>query len=92
MGWSRRHLSERFRVELGLAPKVAGRVVRFERARRLLERADRPGLADLASACGFYDQAHLNREWRELAGCSPTAWLAEELPSVQDGAVEVGAS
>jgi AraC-like DNA-binding protein len=46
----------------------------------------------VAAVCGFYDQAHLNREWRELAGCSPTTWLAEELPSVQDGAVEVGAS
>ena len=93
VGWSRRHLSERFRLELGLAPKVAGRVVRFERARRLLERPDRPALVDLAAACGFYDQAHLNREWRELAGCSPTTWLAEEvLPSVQDGAAGVGAS
>ena len=92
VGWSRRHLSERFRLELGLAPKVAGRVVRFERARRLLERADRPALADLAAACGFYDQAHFNRDWLQLAGCSPTTWLAEELPSVQDGAVEVGAS
>ncbi len=92
VGWSRRHLSERFRLELGLPPKVAARVLRFERARRLLERPDRPGLADVAARCGFYDQAHLNREWRELAGCSPTTWMAEELPSVQDEVVEVGAS
>jgi hypothetical protein len=30
------------------------------------------------------DQAHLNRDWRDLAGCSPTVWLAEELPLVQE--------
>ena len=92
VGWSRRHLSERFRVELGLPPKVLGRVLRFERARRLLEGPDRPSLAQVAAVCGYYDQAHLNREFRELAGCSPLQWLAEELPSVQDDGLEVGAS
>jgi AraC-like DNA-binding protein len=91
VGWSRRHLSERFQQEFGLPPTVAGRVVRFERARRLLERAARPGLADVAAACGYYDQAHLTREFRELAGMTPTAWLAEQLPSVQDELDRVGA-
>ena len=92
VGWSRRHLSERFRLELGLPPKVLGRVLRFERARRLLEGPHRPSLAQVAAVCGYYDQAHLNREFRELAGCSPLQWLAEELPSVQDDGLEIGAS
>jgi AraC-like DNA-binding protein len=93
VGWSRRHLSERLRVELGLPPKVLARVLRFERARRLLQGPERPSVAEVAAVCGYYDQAHLNREWRELAGCSPLAWLAEEeLPSVQDDATEVGTS
>jgi AraC-like DNA-binding protein len=92
IGWSRRHFGERFRSELGLAPKVASRVIRFERARELLARPDRPGLADVAATCGYFDQAHLTREWRDLAGCTPTTWLAEEtvvqdLPSVQDADV-----
>ena len=65
-------------------PKVVGRVLRFDRARRLLGRPARPGLAAVAATCGYYDQAHLTREFRELAGMSPTAWLAEQLPSVQD--------
>lgn len=84
VGWSSRHLSERFRAELGLTPKAAARVMRFDRARRLLQRrvADNgpPELADLAVACGYYDQAHLAREFRELAGCPPSRWLAEESP------------
>jgi AraC-like DNA-binding protein len=86
IGWSRRHLGERFRDELGLSPKVAARVMRFQRACRLLQRPRRPGLADVAAACGYYDQAHLTREWHDLAGCTPTVWMAEELPSVQDAA------
>lgn len=86
VGWSRRHLGERFRREFGLTPKVAARVMRFEAARGLLGTPGRPGLAEAAARCGYADQAHLTREWRELAGCTPSTWLAEELPSVQDRA------
>jgi AraC-like DNA-binding protein len=92
VGWSRRHLGERFRREFGLTPKVAGRVMRFEVAHRLLRAPHRPGLAEVAARAGFYDQAHLHREWRDLAGCTPSRWLVEELPSVHDSGPEVGAS
>jgi AraC-like DNA-binding protein len=68
-------------------------VVRFERACTMLERPPpRPGLAEVAAACGYFDQAHMSREWRQLAGCSPTTWMAEELPSVQDSGVDTRAS
>jgi AraC-like DNA-binding protein len=92
VGWSRRHLGARFRREFGLTPKVAGRVMRFEVTHRLLLAATRPGLADVAVRAGFYDQAHLHREWRELAGCTPARWLAEEFPSVHDRRAEGGGS
>lgn len=88
-GWSERHLRSRFLAETGLTPKAAARVVRFHRARRLLQRrsADgvlaRSGLAGLAADCGYYDQAHLAREFRALAGCAPTDWLAQEFRNVQ---------
>ncbi|MCO5998871.1 helix-turn-helix domain-containing protein [Actinoallomurus rhizosphaericola] len=86
VGWSRRHLSERFAAEYGLRPKEAARVMRFERSKRLLKEPGRPPLASVAAVCGYYDQAHLAREWNDLAGCPPSAWLAgEELPFVQDG-------
>jgi AraC-like DNA-binding protein len=90
VGWSRRHLGERFRREFGLTPKVAGRVMRFEVAHRLLRAAHRADLADVAVRAGFYDQAHLHREWRQLADCTPARWLAEEFPSVHDGTLEGG--
>jgi AraC-like DNA-binding protein len=84
-GWSRRHLSERFRSEFGLSPKTMARVFRFERARAMVRRAGGPSLARVAAECGYADQAHLTREWRSLTGATPTGWLAEErLPIVQD--------
>jgi AraC-like DNA-binding protein len=80
-GWSDRHLRARFRREIGLGPKQAGRVIRFDRARQQLMRRAARGqplaLADLAAAAGYFDQAHLNRDFRELAGCAPTSWAAE---------------
>ncbi|MGW7572675.1 helix-turn-helix domain-containing protein [Streptomyces sp. NPDC054765] len=87
VGWSPRHLTARFRQETGLTPKTAARVIRFDRARRLLGAAAGSGtpvlLADLAVRCGYFDQAHLAREFRSLAGCPPSQWLAEEFRNVQ---------
>lgn len=80
-GWSRQHLARRFGDEFGLGPKVAARVLRFERAKHML--ASTPSfltIAAVAASCGYYDQAHLDRDFAELAGCSPSAWLAEEVP------------
>ena len=88
-GWSERYLSARFRAETGLSPKDAARVFRFTAARgRIADTAvssSKAGLslADLAAECGYYDQAHLAREFRALAGCPPTQWLAEEFRNIQ---------
>jgi AraC-like DNA-binding protein len=84
VGWSARHLTDRFRAEVGLRPKEAARVARFDRARRRL----RPGvrLADVAADTGYFDQAHLAREFHTFAGCSPSQWLADEFDFVQANA------
>ena len=88
-GWSPRHLGEQFRAETGLSPKAVARVIRFDRARRRLLRRQAEGgrvvLAEFAAECGYYDQAHLAREFRDLAGCPPSVLLAEEFRNVQAG-------
>jgi AraC-like DNA-binding protein len=80
LGWSRRHFGARFREHVGLAPKPAARVLRFRRAVELLERDDGTRLAEIAQACGYYDQAHLNRDFRAFAGASPGDHLGRRLP------------
>lgn len=72
IGWSRKHLAARFADQTGLGPKAAARIVRFNRAASLSQHANRAGWADIAAACGYADQAHLVREFRELAGTTPT--------------------
>jgi AraC-like DNA-binding protein len=83
IGYSRRYFSERFRAMIGVAPKLAARVFRFKRACRLIA-DNRLSLAHVAIGSGYYDQAHLTREWYALAGCSPKAWITRELPFLQD--------
>ena len=82
VGWSTRHLSQRFRSEIGLGLKEAARVVRFDRARRMLRLPGRPGLAEVAATCGYCDQSHLTREFGLLAGLPPARWLVEETAPV----------
>jgi AraC-like DNA-binding protein len=77
-GWSARHLGARFRAEIGLTPKTAARVIRFDRARRAFAAAPGGDLARIAAGTGYFDQAHLARDFRAFAGCSATAWLAAE--------------
>ncbi|WP_436790921.1 helix-turn-helix domain-containing protein [Yinghuangia sp. YIM S10712] len=79
LGWSRRHLTERFRDELGLSPKSFARVLRFEHAHELATARDPLPWADVATVSGYADQAHLARDWREFTGRSPTAWRRGEV-------------
>ena len=56
------------------------RVLRFERAVAQLGRDDGARFVEIAQDCGYYDQAHLNRDFREFAGASPTSYLGRLLP------------
>jgi AraC-like DNA-binding protein len=89
-GWSDRHLRTAFGNEIGLTPKAAARVIRFHRARLTLQRRAAAGrsldLAELAVGCGYYDQAHMDLEFRALAGSAPTTWLAREFRNFQAAA------
>lgn len=75
IGCSRKHLFARFRRDIGLAPKTVARMARFQGALALSSRIAAPDWADVAAACGYADQAHLTREFAEMAGASPAAWL-----------------
>jgi AraC-like DNA-binding protein len=70
-GCSHRKLIERFEDHVGLTPKLVLRLARFERAIALLRQGSRLKLAELAAAVGYYDEAHLARDFREFASSTP---------------------
>jgi AraC-like DNA-binding protein len=75
IGWSRKHLAERFTAETGLGPKTFARIVRFNRALGLAQSRNEEW-AGIAAECGYSDQAHMAREFREMAGETPGSWQA----------------
>jgi AraC-like DNA-binding protein len=71
-GWSHRHLVARFRDEIGLPPKAFTRIARFEAAFARMETLPSVRWPEFALDAGYADQAHLIRDFRALAGATPT--------------------
>lgn len=70
-----RQLQRRFQVEVGINPKLLARLRRFQRV--LATWRDEPGQwASVAVRCGYFDQAHLVRDFTELGGGAPAELLA----------------
>jgi len=79
VGWSRKRLWTRFRSQIGLTPKRAAQLVRFDHAAHRLAAGHGPAL--VAAESGYADQSHLHRDVMAFAGVTPTAvavapWLA----------------
>ena len=69
---SRQHLALQFRQQVGITPKLFARICRFRRATALLRDPRRCGdLAALAAECGYFDQSHLIRDFRDFADGTP---------------------
>jgi AraC-like DNA-binding protein len=79
LGCTRKHLATRFREHVGLPPKLIARLLRFQNALGRLS-ASQSTIAEVAASCGYYDQAHLDREFRDFLATTPTE-LASALRS-----------
>jgi AraC-like DNA-binding protein len=96
-GVSRRHLERLFARELGFPPKTVGRVMRFQRALTSLMSTPDESLSALASATGYFDQAHFIRDFKQFTGgiprgyrgyyppAAPTDFAPNVVVFVQDG-------
>jgi AraC-like DNA-binding protein len=80
VGCSRKYLIGRFHDEIGLPPKLVARIQRFHRVRQLLNERPDVSWVEIAYRCGYYDQAHFNRDFRQFAGCTPNELLRRRLP------------
>ncbi|MER5389022.1 helix-turn-helix domain-containing protein [Saccharopolyspora sp. NPDC002686] len=79
LGWSRKRLWSRFRTQLGLPPKRAAKLVRFDHAVHRLAAGQHA--AGVAADTGYADQAHLHRDVLAFTGTTPATmtsrvWLA----------------
>lgn len=79
-GWSHKHFIAQFSEHIGMTPKAMAQVLRFGQAAKMLAVSERGRFADIAHACGYFDQAHFTRDFRAFSGVSPTALLSSQLP------------
>jgi AraC-like DNA-binding protein len=87
LGCSRRHLIVRFREQVGVTPKLLARILRFERVVALVDSRTDMGWAEIAQVCGYYDQAHMIRDFNQFAGGPPGDFARRRLP---DGGGVIG--
>jgi transcriptional regulator GlxA family with amidase domain len=76
IGCSQKHLITLFRNAVGTTPKNYCRLLRFEKALGFMQGSSAPDWADIALACGYYDQPHFIREFRAFAGETPNMFKA----------------
>jgi AraC-like DNA-binding protein len=87
IGCSRRHLIARFREQVGVTPKLVARILRFERVVSMVDARTELGWAEIAQVCGYYDQAHMIRDFNQFAGSPPSEFARRRLP---DGGGVIG--
>jgi AraC-like DNA-binding protein len=79
IGLSPRRFIRLFSEEVGLTPKLFCRVRRFQQVLKSLQNGELSARqiewADIASSCGYFDQAHFIRDFRAFSGLNPTAWF-----------------
>ncbi|APR75599.1 Transcriptional regulator, AraC family protein [Minicystis rosea] len=71
LGWSRQHLGRAFRSHVGIGPKQLARVARVQRAIDALQRDRGERLAATAAGLGYFDEAHMALDFREIVGLTP---------------------
>ena len=71
---STRHLERSFQEQVGVSPKVFGRLLRLDHALELGGPAS--NWAEIASACGYFDQSHMVRDFRAMTGATPVEFAA----------------
>lgn len=87
IGCSRRHLVAGFREQVGVPPKLLARILRFGHVVSLVDARTDIGWAEIAQTCGYYDQAHLIRDFHQFAGSAPGEFARRRLP---DGGGVIG--
>lgn len=83
LGVTTRHLQRTFTENVGVGPKEYARFVRLRRALR--HSATSNDWAAIATHAGYYDQAHMIADFRQLVGFTPDAFVKRKRVASSDG-------
>ncbi|HVN03907.1 MAG TPA: helix-turn-helix domain-containing protein, partial [Bryobacteraceae bacterium] len=77
IGLSAKRFIQVFHDQVGLTPKLFCRVRRFQRVLRTINQGRTIAWADVAADCGYFDQAHFIRDFRDFSGINPSAYVTQ---------------
>jgi AraC-like DNA-binding protein len=90
-GFSHRRFIQVFAQEVGMSPKLFGRVQRFQQALRSMLHTKAPNWAQIAPECGYFDQSHFIRDFRLFSHLTPTEYLRQRSEQVLQNHVPLAA-
>lgn len=78
IGYSHRHFVQLFNKFVGISPKQYQRIVRFNKVLESISNGEMISWAQLSLDCGYYDQAHFIKEFKNFSGLNPKEYLVEK--------------
>ena len=81
---SERQLERRFKSEVGISPKMFSQIIKFQKAHNRLNTSTWSNLHELAWDCGYFDNAHLTREYLKLSGTLPSTSIPQNVGFIQE--------
>lgn len=78
-GISERYLQQAFKRHTGLTPGQLWKMIRFQRSLQYLNKSQE-SITDIAYKCGYYDHAHFTRDFKALAGITPSRYSSTQFP------------
>lgn len=79
-GVTQKHLITLFKKYVGLSPKMFSRINKFQKVIQLIEQQQKIDWAMLSYECGYFDQAHFIKEFRDFSGINPGLYLEKRGP------------
>lgn len=79
-GVTPKHLITLFKKYVGLSPKMFSRINKFQKVIQLIEQQQKIDWSMLAYECGYFDQAHFIKEFRDFSGINPVLYLEKRGP------------
>ncbi len=74
VGYSQKHLIRLFRDRVGVTPKMYMRLLRFQQVIKEIEQMEGHDWLDVAHSCGYFDQAHFIRDFKNFSGFTPSTY------------------
>lgn len=78
IGASQKHLISLFNKQVGLTPKSLARITRFQKVLQTLEKPETADWLQIATDCGYYDQAHFSKDFYEFSAINPSHYLNQK--------------